>query len=504
MITSFLPLLFLGWFESVAPARATPSPKPRAVAPEPPAYELRIEGERIWIRTDNTPLQTIFADLVRAGIKVRADPTIDAKVSGREDNMEIGEALEKILKPFGYILVWSVVPGPLGDLPRLEEVQVFNREGPRRLEPFMPDENFNVVRGPAPDSPEFIADEILLAVKPGTNIEQFNVMLAQIGGSVISSVPELGIYRIRLPLNTNVPALVEALKNQGIVSRVEPNYAYRLPAQPPETLAASAPTSGGATRAADGTPMVAVLDSGLKALSSLEGLIAGSYDAINPDRAVTDTAGHGTQMALIASGAVPPAGMTGGDAGVPVYAIRAFDDNGYTSNFTLMRAIEAADAQGARVINLSWGSSTSSSFLQTAVQQAQGQGMIVVASAGNEPTGQPVYPAAYPGVLSVSALTADGSAWSLSNYGTTVDLAAPGTATLPIGYDGPAGGYAGTSIAAAFVSRQLALYLAANPDRTSAEAERALMSAVTPLEATANAYGQGALDTAALERLFSP
>ena len=467
-------------------------------------HEVRINGDRITLRAKDTPLKDILADFVHAGVTVKVDPDIDSRVSGSVRNMDLGKALDEMLAPYGYALIWDVVTGPLGDIERLEEIQVFRRDGPRHLEPFMPEANFRIARGPAPGSPEFVADEILIAVKPGTNVEQFKLLIAQIGGTVIGSVPELGIYRVRLPPNSNVLAMIEALKNNTIVSRVEPNYAYRLPEQQRATDNSSATPSIAATAAKPGVPPVAVFDSGIRSLPGLDGLIAGAYDAIQPDRSVDDRAGHGTQMALIASGAINPGGTAGSDDGVPVIAVRTFDDNGYTSNFTMMRAIDYASDQGAKVLNMSWGSETPSSFLETSMKYAQSKGMVVVASAGNTPTGKPVYPAAYPGVISVSALTSDGTPWDQSNHGSTVSIAAPGTATFPVGHQGPPGGYAGTSIASAYVARNLALYLGNHPTATGTQARQALLNTASAAPAGAVSYGRGTLDADAVSRLLTP
>jgi hypothetical protein len=233
--------------------------------------------------------------------------------------------------------------------------------------------------------------------------------------------------------------------------------------------------------------------------------IVASYDALNPGSSLNDPAGHGTQMAMIASGAIFPGGVPPGEAeGVPVIAVRTFDDNGNTSNFALMRAIDYAIAQGARVINLSWGSDTSSDFVETSVAHAQSKGLVVVASAGNAPTGKPVYPSAYPGVVSVSALDTSGTVWDKSNFGSTVTVAAPGMATFPVGHEGPPGAYAGTSISSAYVSRQLALYFTKHPQATTAEAKKALTGAVTDSGQPGRDpyYGYGALDSTAAAMLL--
>lgn len=490
-MTSLFTLLAVSWLTA-------------APAPAPTGLVVRIDGDTLTLRARNAPLQDVLAAFVQAGVTVKADPDLDARVTGSVKDMDLSQALDELLGPFGYALIFDVIPGPLGNLERLEEIQVFRREGPRRIEPFMPETNFRITRGPSAGSPEFVADEILIAFKPGTDIDAFRRLIAQIGGTVIDSAPDLGIYRIRLPLNTNVLALVELLKNNPIVSRVEPNYAYRLPGQAPGLAAAIGDAPPVAAAAKPGVPPVAVFDSGLRAVPGLDGLVAGTYDAIRPDRSIEDRAGHGTQMALIASGAIAPYGSAGSPDGVPVIAVRTFDDNGYTSNFTLMRAIDYAADQGAKVLNMSWGSDTASSFLESAMQSAQSRGLVVVASAGNEPTGQPVYPAAYPGVISVSALNSDGTPWDQSNHGASVTIAAPGTASFPVGHEGPPGGYAGTSIASAYVARNLALYLGENPSATTTQAKQALLRSASPAPSTAVRYGSGTLDAAAVNRLLAP
>jgi hypothetical protein len=90
--------------------------------------------------------------------------------------------------------------------------------------------------------------------------------------------------------------------------------------------------------------------------------------------------------------------------------------------------------------------------------------LIVIGSAGNQPTGNPVYPAAYPSVIGVGALRPDGKRWENSNYGDFVTLYAPGFGNFPVGYKGKPGSYAGTSISAAFTANVIADYLVEHPE----------------------------------------
>jgi hypothetical protein len=215
--------------------------------------------------------------------------------------------------------------------------------------------------------------------------------------------------------------------------------------------------------------------------TGLERLILATLDTLQPGNPISDTQGHGTQMALIASGVVKPFGAVDDSAHhTPLIPIRAFDDNGFTSGFQLMQGIEFAIRNGARVLSLSWGAETRSRFLESALTEAASRGLIIVASAGNEPTGRPVYPAAYPSVIGVGALGLDGKIWKQSNFGSFVSLYAPGFASLPVGYKGEPGSYAGTSIAAAFAANRIAEYVSKHPDAGIQEIFNALRSKTEP------------------------
>lgn len=128
------------------------------------------------------------------------------------------------------------------------------------------------------------------------------------------------------------------------------------------------------------------------------------------------------------------------------------------------------------MLSLSWGSETDSVFLETAVNYARSKGLVVVAAAGNSPTGEPVYPAAYEAVIAVSALGLDGKAWEMSNYGDFLDLAAPGFASLPVGSNADPGTYAGTSISTAYPAGKIADYLRKHPGAETIDAAELMKS----------------------------
>ncbi|HXF60812.1 MAG TPA: S8 family serine peptidase, partial [Caldilineaceae bacterium] len=193
-------------------------------------------------------------------------------------------------------------------------------------------------------------------------------------------------------------------------------------------------------------------------------LIWPSLDVIDDDLAPDDAGpglawGHGTHVAGIVAVMAPRAKL------LPV---RVLDNGGRGNTFLLAYAIEWAVDQGADVINLSLGANSNSRILRDAIAAANEAGVVVVAAAGNSGAEQVQYPAAYPDVLGVTAVSFDASAGafvkaSFANYGAGwVDLAAPGEGIVSAAVSEQGPGYAswsGTSMSTAFVSGASALAL---------------------------------------------
>ena len=139
---------------------------------------------------------------------------------------------------------------------------------------------------------------------------------------------------------------------------------------------------------------------------------AGFLDGTNPAYS------HGTLCAGIIA-AIAPKAM--------IMPLRAFDDKGNADTFTLAKAVRYAAQHGAQVLNMSFGTLKDVKALREAVQFAQSKNVALVASAGNNNTSAPQYPAAYPGVLGSAATDLfDVKGW-FSNYGGyDVVLDAPG------------------------------------------------------------------------------
>src|SRR2546426_261046 len=139
---------------------------------------------------------------------------------------------------------------------------------------------------------------------------------------------------------------------------------------------------------------------------------------------------HGTGVAGVI-GAITDNGQgIAGTAQVSIMAVRALGSNGEgTSTDTAQAIIWAAD-HGAKVINLSLGTNETPiepTDIHLAIDHAWSKGALIVAAAGNAGVGTLDYPARLPEVVSVAAIDESGRRASFSNYGTGLDLSAPGT-----------------------------------------------------------------------------
>ena len=423
---------------------------------------VRLQGERLTLNVKDQPLADILKMLSDQGVRIRIDPRINPTVTAAFTDRPIGAAIAGLLKTVDYALIWRKDKSSTDTEPTLWEIRIFYKGQEARVQPLKKSDNLTVVK--KDDGIFFVKDILLVRLDPNMSEAALAGLLDRLGATIIDFYAPLGIVRLRLPHGSDVPAIADAIVDTPGIRGAEPDYAYPLEGGIPAPIESASPSPQPSAAPSAGSTIVAVMDSGLSAEYSGSPFVQAAYDAVSPGGDVGDNLGHGTQMALIAAGAVNPLG-TGAEApaGSLVVAIRAFDDNGFTSNYTLMRGIDVAIQQGARVLSLSWGSETPSSLLESATRYAASKGLILVAAAGNAPTGNPVYPAAYDGVIGVGALTPKGDAWDQSNYGDFVAVSAPGLADLPVGYKGDPGIYAGTSIATAYTARRVAAILTQNP-----------------------------------------
>ncbi|MYS87173.1 S8 family serine peptidase [Embleya scabrispora] len=241
-------------------------------------------------------------------------------------------------------------------------------------------------------------------------------------------------------------------------------------------------------------------------------VIDGGVDATHPDlvgqvqsslNSPGDSDGHGTGMASLIAGQ----GQAGGGQGVygvaPEAKILPFRSartpSGKMDPISTAKGIRLAADSSARIINLSIGGSAGNPVEREAISYALSKGKLVVAAGGNSPedvNDQPVYPASYPGVLAISALSREGKPASNSIRGPWISLSAPGeeiphACTTSTRYCKGVG----SSDATALTSGVAALVWSVHPDWTANQVIRRLIdTANRPNEPVpSDTFGYGAV-----------
>ena len=181
------------------------------------ALEVRIQGDRLTLHADQVRLQTVLARVAEHGVRVRIDAEINPVVSASFDDRDLQKGLASILKSANHLLVWEPVEGPLGPMPRLAEIQVFRPGKKERMKRLVERSSLLLARDPR-NGTFHVANEILLRLRPGMTLQAFTELLKEWNASVLDSYPPLGIYRLRLPEGTDVPALVEKISGQAVLA----------------------------------------------------------------------------------------------------------------------------------------------------------------------------------------------------------------------------------------------------------------------------------------------
>ena len=147
--------------------------------------------------------------------------------------------------------------------------------------------------------------------------------------------------------------------------------------------------------------------------------------------------GHGTHIAGVIAAQQNGSGITGICSNCKIMPVQIFGPFGAT-NVDSIKSIYYAVANGADVINASWGSAYPSEALKNAVDYATEQGVVFVAAAGNSGDDGLFYPASFDSAVSVAALDNQGQPATFTTYNEYVDISAPGEnilSTLPSGAD---------------------------------------------------------------------
>jgi len=364
-----------------------------------------------------------------------------------------------------------------------------------------------------------VPQQVIVKLDPtvGATVQKIN---ATYGSTTLETFPgSTDVYLLRLPTGSGVTETVKQMAKDLRLLYAEPNFFSQSPEGGARHSAWGAsdvaPTSDeyaikalGLESAHDisrgeGTK-VAVLDTGAQLdhpalIDNFEN--AGRYDFVEDDKNPSDRplgkdtdcdgdkdemVGHGTHVAGIVDITAPAA---------KIMPLRVLDTEGYGNVFTIAKAVYFAQHNRADVINLSLGSPSRSKLLQQVIKDATANGVLVAAAAGNSNSLVAEYPAAGNGVaasadglVAVTSVNMYDQKSDFANYGTWVDIAAPGESIRSAFPVSKYAYWSGTSMATPFVSGQGALIHAVYGKLDPAGVEKRIRCSAKSLLATDPVY----------------
>jgi Subtilase family len=179
-------------------------------------------------------------------------------------------------------------------------------------------------------------------------------------------------------------------------------------------------------------PVIGLIDTRIQSLGNdLDAFVLKTIAIAGDVTPGTDEPTHATSMAQTILRAVSSAAS--GSSAVTILPVDIYGANRLATTWNVAQGVKAAVDGGATVLNMSLGGASDSAILDDIIRQAQGQGVVIFAAAGNEPVNTPTYPAAIPGVISVTAFSTPGTLAPYANTGNFSSLALPGQSIVYLG-----------------------------------------------------------------------
>ena len=436
-----------------------------ALAPAVTGAEARGADYLKWDKTNNVVSAEVTTWDVTAvlrhvaaatGWEVYLQPGTQQLLHTRFKNLPSGQALSRMLGPLNF----AVLPREKGR----SHLLVFRTSQTEATEHLKPAET----KG------SLIEDELVVTLKPGEKIED---LARKLGAKVIGKAEGLNAYRLKFDDAAAAQSARSALQSNPAVAAVDSNYWMNQPVGA-NLLGSLSQAPLLPTARTDGkNVIVGLVDSMVQSkqggVSDL--ILPGISVAGDGTTTAADGPSHGTAMAETILKSLAELRSSSGSTSVRILPVDVYGGSESTSTFDVAKGIYEAINRGATIINLSLGSDGNAQYLQDVIASGHSQGVIFLAAAGNEPVTTPTYPAAYPGVIAVTAETTSGQIADYANRGSFVQAGAPGQSI--VFFNNQAYLVTGTSVSAAFASG-LAAGMKENTGQSLADVEAALRKAL--------------------------
>lgn len=297
-----------------------------------------------------------------------------------------------------------------------------------------------------------------------------------------------------------VAAVVQKLKQNPKVEYAEPDFKAQAFEDPNDSyysqqwgLPKIKAVEGWAVSLGSSDVDIAIVDTGVDSTHpDLSGKVVSRANFTTDSDA--DGNGHGTHVAGIAAALTNNnQGIAGVNGNSRLISVKVLDNSGSGYYSWIANGITWAVDNGAEVINLSLGGSSSSQALQDAINYASSKGVVIVAAAGNSSSSGASYPAYYSPVLAVAATDSNDNKASFSNYGSWVDIAAPGVSIIST-YKGGYSKLSGTSMASPFVAGLAGLVKGQHPDWSNNQVRNQIESTADKIAKTGSYWMNGRIN----------
>jgi thermitase len=342
----------------------------------------------------------------------------------------------------------------------------------------------------------YVADELVVGLEPNAPAALASEVMRWVSHSCERLAP-LGAHVLRLNRATDAESVRDLLLALPGVRYVERNYLVFTCNDPLSSQQWGLTRIQAAQAWAIATPQrtvyLAIIDTGVDATHPdlaqrvrrySNGTVYGYNTQLN-NANTHDFHGHGTHCAGIAAAhtgnGVGIAGVAS-TAPVQIMPVKVLNDQGIGTMTDVARGIIWAADNGAHVLSLSLGGNAGTQQLADAVNYAWNRGCVVVAAAGNNGSNAPFYPAAYENALAVAASDPNDRLTDFSQYGTWVDIAAPGSSILSTVPGNRYEAWSGTSMACPHVAGAAALIWSCVPSLTNQQLRLALENNADPVQ----------------------
>jgi hypothetical protein len=293
-----------------------------------------------------------------------------------------------------------------------------------------------------------IPNELIVRLKRNSP-ESIDDIAKALGAKILERDDALRLYRLQFADETAANAAASQLAGDPSVARVDSNYLVDPPAPaqsdmlgsragPPSLLNPKAPANG---------LVVGLIDTAVQMQNQMQPYSMTPLSVVGQPDPSADQITHGTSMFET---------MVQGMADAPskILPVDVYPSGDSTTTYEVAEGIIAAVNAGANPINLSLGGTGNSSMLADLIAEGTQKGILFVAASGNSPGTATTYPAAYPGVLAITASSPNGQLAPYADDGSFVQAMEPGTSVVYL--NGQAWQVQGTSTATATATASIA------------------------------------------------